>query len=572
MVKNGLLDMAGQVGVSSDDLARGMFMIESAGYHGAAGLAVLKSAAEGAKVGGADLATTADAVTTVMRDYHMSANQAGDATNFLVSVVSQGKTHMQDLAGSLAAVLPFASALHIPLDQVGGAMATMTSRGVPAANAATYLRFTMAALANETPKGKKALEELGLSSDKIAKELTTRGLLPTMETINAAISKKFPAGSAQAMAALSAITGGTRGLSAALQLTGGNLNDFIAATAAVKGQITEAHGAVLGWAEVQGDTNQKMSELSAGLDAAAIRIGTKLLPYVNQLISAVTPLIPKVADLASRFIDFAVKGIEETVNWLKQFKPEMDWVRDNAQTLSVIIGAVAAGFILWNVALAATRAAQLAIMAIQFIGGVIQIVRSVGLWTAAQWLLNVALDANPIGVIVIAIAALVAGVIWAYKNVGWFRDGVNAAWDGIKRFGEWIWTWLKPVLDWLGDKLGDLKNGLDAVGGWLSGGSGGSTRAVNPARYGGHRQSGGAVSQGSFYLVGEGGPELFAPGSSGSIIPAVRGPGTAEAGVSRAMLNVLLDLARYGKRTAEAAEGLASPGTAGGMLASMRAG
>lgn len=52
-------------------------------------------------------------------------------------------------------------------------------------------------------------------------------------------------------------------------------------------------------------------------------------------------------------------------------------------------------------------------------------------WTAVQWALNAAMAANPIGLVVIALAALVAGVIWAYNNVGWFKDGVNAAWSFI---------------------------------------------------------------------------------------------------------------------------------------------
>jgi len=52
-------------------------------------------------------------------------------------------------------------------------------------------------------------------------------------------------------------------------------------------------------------------------------------------------------------------------------------------------------------------------------------------WTAVQWALNAAMAANPIGLVVLALAALVAGVIWAYNNVGWFKDGVNAAWQWI---------------------------------------------------------------------------------------------------------------------------------------------
>lgn len=54
--------------------------------------------------------------------------------------------------------------------------------------------------------------------------------------------------------------------------------------------------------------------------------------------------------------------------------------------------------------------------------------------TAAQWLLNVAMDANPIGLLVIAIAALVVGLIIAYKHSETFRKIVNAVFADIKKF------------------------------------------------------------------------------------------------------------------------------------------
>jgi len=50
---------------------------------------------------------------------------------------------------------------------------------------------------------------------------------------------------------------------------------------------------------------------------------------------------------------------------------------------------------------------------------------------AAQWLWNVALDANPIGLVIIAVAALVVGVVYAYKHFRWFRDFVQAVWQAI---------------------------------------------------------------------------------------------------------------------------------------------
>ena len=54
------------------------------------------------------------------------------------------------------------------------------------------------------------------------------------------------------------------------------------------------------------------------------------------------------------------------------------------------------------------------------------------LYTAGVWLLNVALDANPIGLVIIALAALGVAFYEAYKHIKFFRDGVNAAFDWIK--------------------------------------------------------------------------------------------------------------------------------------------
>ena len=54
----------------------------------------------------------------------------------------------------------------------------------------------------------------------------------------------------------------------------------------------------------------------------------------------------------------------------------------------------------------------------------------------AQGLLNIVMTANPIGLIVVGIAALAAGLVVAYKKSETFRKIVNATWSGIKT-GRW---------------------------------------------------------------------------------------------------------------------------------------
>ena len=311
LVGKGLLDMSGQVGVSASDLVKGMFMIESAGYRGADGLRVQLAAAQAAKVGNADLAVTADAVTTVMKDYHLSTFQAADAANFLVSVVSQGKTHMEDLAASMASILPTASALNIPLSQIGGAMAAITSRGVPASDAATQLKFTLMALVHESSKGAGALTEIGTSSEEVGKVLTNQGLLPAIQLINDKLMKAFPNDTAARVSALTDIFGGKKGLAGALQVTGQNLGDFVTAASNVAGAVDKNHGKVMGWALVQQDLNSKIDRAKGALGALAIELGTKLLPYAGQFLDWASGMIPKLAAFASDALPKVVKAIED---------------------------------------------------------------------------------------------------------------------------------------------------------------------------------------------------------------------------------------------------------------------
>jgi hypothetical protein len=80
-----------------------------------------------------------------------------------------------------------------------------------------------------------------------------------------------------------------------------------------------------------------------------------------------------------------------------------------------------------------------------------------GAMTAAQWLLNAALTANPIGIVVAAIVALIAIVVLAYQKNETFRKIVDAVWKAIKiaikATVDWIvntaWPFIKKIIDFM---------------------------------------------------------------------------------------------------------------------------
>lgn len=97
-----------------------------------------------------------------------------------------------------------------------------------------------------------------------------------------------------------------------------------------------------------------------------------------------------------------------------------------------------------------------------------------GIMTAAQWALNAALTANPIGLVIVAIAALVAGLVIAYKYSETFRNVVNGAFTAVATAATWLWeNALRPTFAfivgaWL-TVAGAIVNGAADAFGWMPG-------------------------------------------------------------------------------------------------------
>ena len=85
-----------------------------------------------------------------------------------------------------------------------------------------------------------------------------------------------------------------------------------------------------------------------------------------------------------------------------------------------------------------------------------------GLLSAAQWALDAAMSANPIVLVVLALIALAAALIWAYQNVDWFRAMVDNAWQSIVTFAQQIYSFISGALS-------GLMSAIAAAGAWLVG-------------------------------------------------------------------------------------------------------
>ena len=78
-------------------------------------------------------------------------------------------------------------------------------------------------------------------------------------------------------------------------------------------------------------------------------------------------------------------------------------------------------------------------------------------WTGVQWLLNAALTANPIGLVIVAIAALVAVIVLIATKTTWFQTTWRYVWTFVKdvaqAVGDWFTATLWPSLKRAFDQL-----------------------------------------------------------------------------------------------------------------------
>lgn len=156
----------------------------------------------------------------------------------------------------------------------------------------------------------------------------------------------------------------------------------------------------------------------------------------TNLAAAFAPLAKSVWDLVSSFGGDGTSAIQGMADALKNV---FDWIGQNTDIVAPLIAAVTAG----TVAFKGMSAAMGAVNAVKAAGGLLQFVKATNLAKAAQAAFNIVMNLNPIGAIVTAIAALVAGLVYFFTQTETGRKAWAAITDAFYGFVDWIgsaWT------------------------------------------------------------------------------------------------------------------------------------
>ena len=183
-MRRGVLAMSGSVKQGPEELAKGLYFIASAGFRGVEALQLLDKAAKASAASGADLEVVADALVSIMNAYGLTAKDAGYASDILTKTVAYGKVEFQDLAKAIGPVSTISRVAGISLEEMGAALAMLTTRGLSARRATNTLWSTLRALTKPTEQQWKMIKALGL--DFKPEDVKTNGLIKTLEKFDRA--------------------------------------------------------------------------------------------------------------------------------------------------------------------------------------------------------------------------------------------------------------------------------------------------------------------------------------------------------------------------------------------------
>ena len=421
---NDILEMTKTIPMAAQDLAQ---IVAAGGQSGIAREDLTGFAESAAKMGVA---------------FDISAGQAGDMMAKWRTAFKMNQTEVVDLADKInylgnttAASAPLISDVVTrigPLGEVGGVAAgeiaalgaSMVGSGIQSDVAATGLKNMILALTageSATKSQVGALNELGLSAEDVAQGMQDNAKETILKVLDAirgldkvkqasVLSDLFGKESLGAIAPLLSNLDGVQD----------NLNKVA--------DSSKYAGSMEGEFSARSETTANSLQLAKNnMEAFKIAIGNGLIPAMTPMISLLTQGVKWVSGIAQEFPGAAsVLGTA-------------------AVSIAIFCGAVGA---------LSTLAGT-----VQTVATFVQWAKEAGLatriWTGIQWAWNAAMTANPVGVVIMGIAALIAIGYVLYQN-----------WDTISSFAATMWEGGKQAI---ADFCGTISNKVAEVCDWVQG-------------------------------------------------------------------------------------------------------
>lgn len=438
-----------------------------------------------AAAGNTDLATTSDIVTDALTAFGKSADDAGRLADIMAAASSNANTNVEMMGETFKYVAPVAGAMGYSMEDTSVAIGLMANAGIKGSQAGTALRSMISRMASPTKESGTAMDQLGISITN------ANGTMKPLSEVLETLREKFSGLTQDQQAQYAKSLAGQEAMSGLLAIVNAAPEDFNKLTDAIKTSSLNMDGFTESASSIGIDVNQMQKafeEVGVSADAFSEALAdsegdAELFVYgLNECVKGSKRADEVLSDLGISMGDLQTamddsKGSAEQmaavmgdnlggdlttlgskfegvqITLYEKLEPAL---RSGVDVLSDLLDVVlevideGAEFIEWlNSGSLGAEALKTVIVALVAAFGGFMAVQSVvalidGMKTAFA-ALNAVMAANPIGLVVAAIAALVAAFLYLWNNCEEFREFWINLWDNIKEIAEKVWKAIKEV-------------------------------------------------------------------------------------------------------------------------------
>ena len=287
-MSNAVMKMTGQMPQTAEELAAGLYEVQSAGFNADDALKVLGATAKFSNAGLVDMGTSVRGVASIINAYGLEASDAAHVTDVMFKAVEVGQMNASEFTNQIGDWSSIAATMGVSFETAAAAMAVLTTKGAMLApQAATALTGVMRSFVRPSEEMSKAIKRAGFESGKTM--LTTKGLADTLQSLWQASGKNIEA--------FGQMFQDTEGLKGALSIVGSGFEMMTQAQAEFNDE-TQTSGTVQSAFEKQMDTLAAKQKLVGNeIRRMKYEVGQLVAPLATDLTGAFASVLAGVNDL-----------------------------------------------------------------------------------------------------------------------------------------------------------------------------------------------------------------------------------------------------------------------------------
>lgn len=392
-----------------------------------------------AAASGEDLALVSDIVTDALTAFGLSAKDSAHFADVLAKASSASNTNVSMMGETFKYVAPVAGALGYSIEDTAVAIGLMANSGIKASQSGTALRSIFSRLTKPTDQVAGAMKELNISLTD------SSGNIKPLNILMDDLRKSFSGLTDAQKTEMAATLGGQEAMSALLAIVNASDKDYQSLTA----QINNADGASQQMADtMQNNVKGSLTIMQSALEGIGISIYEKISPALKEFVDFITNNVLSVID---KFVNGDFSKIEEFIPVIKGLTVAFVGLK-GAMALNDAINSFKSmkrGLLAWQMATRGTAVStgvlngQLTIMqgAYALLTGQMTISEVLTYAQAkAMGVLNAVMNANPIALIVGALAILAAGFIYLWNTSEDFRNFWINLWNDVSAVFTDVWN------------------------------------------------------------------------------------------------------------------------------------